>query len=409
MATTGHWRRGDSTAASPIDLDPAGVRTGRRARTARRPGTGVRDTGPDSRSIDEEWTMKARWLFAVLGLALVGIGFAVRATGVDRTIDVQGHRGARGLLPENSLVGFDLAQGLGVTTLETDSKVTSDGVLVLTHDSRLNPDVVRDTTGRWVDAPTAAIIDLTADALSTYDVGQLRPGSAYAARFPQQTSVDGTRIPTLSALFDQVAASGDREVRFNIETKIEPDAPELSPSPGAFARLLVDEIRSHGLQHRASIQSFDWRTLAEVQRIAPEITTVALTEADAATLDGSWTAGLRLADFGGSVPRLVAASGADVWSPDFEALTAEDITLAHDLGLRVIPWTLNDPADLARMIDLGVDGVISDEPDLAMAAARAATNSPVRPLAASAFVLVGLVLLLVGLTHRPTPASRGSR
>lgn len=309
-------------------------------------------------------------LTALLGGGLLAAGTVLLLRpdpGFDVPFDVQGHRGARGLLPENTLPAFTLADDLGVTTLEMDTKVTRDGVLVVTHDSVLNPDLVRDTSGAWV-RDGIPLNSLTLEQVKQLDVGRLRPGSAYAQRFPEQQPIDGTRIPTLREVLD---AFRDRSgVRFNIETKIEPDHPDHSPDPADFARMLVDELRSAGVDQRSTIQSFDWRTLKEVQRIAPEIPTVALTEADTTLLeDGRWTAGLRLGDHGGSVPALVAASGADIWSPDSEMLTAESVRDAHDRGLPVVPWTVNEPADLSAMRDLGVDGVISDYPKRALDAA----------------------------------------
>lgn len=281
-------------------------------------------------------------------------------------VDVEGHRGARGLRPENTMPAFRYADDLGVTTLEMDTKATSDGVLVVTHDSLLNPDLVRDPAGRWVD-PGIPLNSLTLEQVQRLDVGRLRPGSAYAERFPLQQPIDGTPMPTLAEVLTTFA--GRSNVRFNIETKIEPDAAELSPAPADFARMLVTEIRAAGVESRATIQSFDWRTLREVQRTAPEITTVALTEADPALLaDGLWTAGLRLGDFDGSVPAMVAASGAQVWSPDFEALDAASVRDAHARGLTVVPWTVNEPADIDAVLAMGVDGIISDYPERVLAA-----------------------------------------
>lgn len=305
----------------------------------------------------------------LLGVTSVAAGMVLPAGPAQAEtpgLDVEGHRGARGYRPENTLPAFTFADELGVTTLEMDTKVTADGVLVVTHDSILNPDLVRDASGRWV-AAGIPFNSLTLDEVERLDVGRLRPGSAYAQRFPLQVPIDGTRMPTLKQVLGTFRDRSD--LRFNIETKIEPDAPTLSPVPAEFARLLVDEIRAAGLEKRAMIQSFDWRTLLEVQRIAPEITTVALTEADPALLtDGVWTAGLRLGDYAGSVPAMVAALGADVWSPDSEGLTAEAVRDAHARGLTVVPWTVNEPSEIDAMIAMGVDGIISDYPDRVLAA-----------------------------------------
>ena len=228
---------------------------------------------------------------AIAGAALLAFGGLLLAR-PDPQFDVQGHRGARGMLPENTLPAFGYAADLGVTTLEMDTKVTRDGVLVVTHDSTLNPDLVRDDSGRWVN-DGIPLNSLTLAEVKALDVGRLRPGSAYAQRFPDQRAIDGTRMPTLREVLD---AHKDRsDIRFNIETKIEPDHPERSPTPAEFARALVEELRAAGVERRSTIQSFDWRTLQESQRIAPDIETVALTEADTTLLqDGRWTAGLRL-------------------------------------------------------------------------------------------------------------------
>jgi glycerophosphoryl diester phosphodiesterase len=280
--------------------------------------------------------------------------------------DLQGHRGARGLAPENTLAAFRTAISLGVDTLELDTGVTQDGVLVVAHDPRLNPNFTRDAAGQWIAAPGPGLNTLTLAELRRFDVGRLKPGTAYANGLAEQRAVDGEAIPTLAALFEQVKAWGAHHVRFNIETKLTPTEPALTPEPEAFARLLVDTVHRFGLEARVSVQSFDWRTLREVQRLAPQIPTVALT-VQSPNFDnlanGRWTAGLLLADHGGSVPRLVQAAGAAVWSPHFNNLTPASLKEAQALGLKVVPWTVNDPETIERLIDWGVDGLISDYPD----------------------------------------------
>lgn len=253
-------------------------------------------------------------------------------------MDIQGHRGARGHLPENTLPAFRYAAELGVDTLELDVGVTRDGVVVVHHDRRLNPDVARDKDGQWVKAPAPTIFSLDFSRLETYDVGRLRPGSEYAARFPHQKPLDGTRIPRLA----DVLAFGKR---FNIETKIDAKAPAETLPPEPFARALIAEIRKAGVERRATIQSFDFRTLKVVEREAPEIETVYLTMGAA------------------SDPSAVKAAGARHWSPDYRDLDAAKVKAARGLGLRIIPWTVNEPADIERVIALGVDGIISDYPD----------------------------------------------
>src|SRR5918999_5398787 len=138
------------------------------------------------------------------------------------SFDLQGHRGARGHAPENTLPGFERALAIGVDTLELDVGVTRDGVVVIHHDRRLNPDLARGPDGKWVTSPAPAIFSLTYEELQRYDVGRIRPGSEYARRFPHQKPIDGTPIPRLAQLFAIVPPS----VKFNIETKLVPDAPD---------------------------------------------------------------------------------------------------------------------------------------------------------------------------------------
>ncbi|HVO90524.1 MAG TPA: glycerophosphodiester phosphodiesterase [Casimicrobiaceae bacterium] len=295
--------------------------------------------------------------------------------------DIEGHRGARGLAPENTLAAFRLAIELGVDTIETDLGVTRDNLLVISHNQRLFAAITRDAQGRYLVGEAPRIHDLTFAQLQRYDVGRVDPHSDYARLFPRQKPSDGERIPTLQALIDMVKAA-ERPIRLNLETKLTPEAPDDAPAPEAFARLVVDQLQAAGVAARVTIQSFDWRTLVAVKRMAPNLRTSCLTiEAsntnNVATRNGRaspWTAGLSLAEVNGSVPQLVKNANCDVWSPFHRNVTPERIAEAHRLGLAVLPWTVNDEADMARLIDAGVDGLISDYPDrLREAVARAAS------------------------------------
>ena len=308
----------------------------------------------------------------------------VLIAGCATRFDVQGHRGARGLAPENTLPAFERALALGVDTLELDVGVTRDGVVVVGHDLLLSPDIVRGPDGAWLER-RPAINSLTYQELLRFDVGRLRPGSSYAQRFPDQVPADGTRHPRLADVFALVSASGNKRVRFNIETKVSPLTPEHTLAPEAFARKVIEEVRGAGMEGRTTIQSFDWRTLQFVQKEAPEIGTVYLTaqqpyydtictgpkKGSPFTLPGEcgdspWTGKYQLAQYG-SVPRMVRAAGGRVWSPEYRDIDAARLQEARRLGLRVVVWTVNDPADIARMLDLRVDGIISDRPDLVLA------------------------------------------
>jgi len=313
----------------------------------------------------------------------LGIAFALLLAGcATSSFDLQGHRGARGLAPENTLPAFARALSIGVNTLELDTGVTSDGVVVVAHDPSLNPDIARGTDGQWIEKKGPAIHALTYDALSGYDVGRLKPGTHYVKRYPAQVAVDGTRIPRLAELFAMVRKSGNRHVGFNIETKVSPTAPDETLAPEPFARKLIGEIRRARMSQRVTIQSFDWRTLQAVQRQARDIPTVYLTAqqkftdnvctgakagvpsiAPADCGPSAWTAGFQLKDHG-SVPRMVKAAGGATWSPYFGDVDEQKVKEAQGLGLRVVVWTVNEPAQIAKMLDLGVDGIISDRPDV---------------------------------------------
>lgn len=285
--------------------------------------------------------------------------------------DLQGHRGARGLLPENTLPAFQRALEIGVSTLELDIAITRDGVLVISHDPALNPDHTRDASGRFLEQPGPAIHALTWAQLQAYDVGRLKPGTEYARQFPDQQPLDGARIPRLADLFDLVKRAGDDKVRFDIETKVTPDRPEETLAPEPFARAVVDEVRKAGMASRTQIQSFDWRTLQVVQKIAPEIPTVYLSiqrrmdNIGALAPEGSrWTAGFQYREYG-SVPRMIRAAGGCCWSAYFNDLTPVLVQEAQALGLKVLAWTVNDPAAMEKLLGYGIDGLITDRPDVA--------------------------------------------
>jgi glycerophosphoryl diester phosphodiesterase len=320
--------------------------------------------------------MRSRAGLAICAFALAALPGCMPVTKMvpDTTFaafDLQGHRGARGLRPENTLAGFRYALALGVTTLELDCGVTADGVVVVSHDRLLNPDHTRDAGARFLESAGPSLRTLTYAQLQQYDVGRLRPGSGYAAQFPELQAVDGERIPRLADVFAMVQKSGNRTVRFNVETKIDPTQPGQTATPEEFAVALIEAIRDAGMASRTTIQSFDWRTLVLVRKLAPEIAVVALTDQqpDEDTMEigkagaSVWLGGLDVDDYGGSVPRTVQALGARVWSPHAMDLSPERVAEAHALRLAVIPWTVNDPKDMERAITLGIDGLITDFPD----------------------------------------------
>src|SRR5258705_876262 len=211
-----------------------------------------------------------------LGVTIVAA--TMMASTSTNAFDLQGHRGTRGLAPENTLEAFALALKIGVTTLELDLAMTKDGVLVVSHDSILNPDHTRGPDGQFLAAAGPAIRSLTLDEVKRYDVGRLKPGTAYAANFPEQRGMDGVRIPALTEVFELVRTSGAGHVRFNIETKLTPTSGADTPDPETFAAAFAAAVRAGGLTAPVTLQSFDWRTIQVMRRISPDIERVCLTQ-----------------------------------------------------------------------------------------------------------------------------------
>ncbi len=287
-----------------------------------------------------------------------------------QALDIQGHRGARGLMPENTLPAFAKALSIGVTTLELDLAVTKDLHVVVSHNPRLEPEIAR-INGNWLQQSSPTIHSMTLETVKTYDVGRLNPTSKYAKRYPDQQPADGTSVPTLGEVFELVNRSANILVRFNIEVKINPEKPELTLTPTEFAEAVLKVIRHYKMENRTTIQSFDWRVLAVVQKLAPDITTSYLTANQPwlsnlqTDLPGPspWLNGFDLDNFNGSTARAIKAAGGAIWSSYHKEVSAESIKFAHELGLLVNVWTVNEPDRMRELIKMGVDGIITDYPD----------------------------------------------
>jgi len=307
-------------------------------------------------------------VIAALSIAGGVAGTAGAASG----FDLQGHRGARGLMPENTLPAFAKALSIGVSTLELDVAVTKDGQVVVIHNPHLEPEIARSSDGRWLTESGPSIHSITLETLKSFDVGRLNPTTRYAAQFPDQTAIDGATVPTLGDVFDLVMRSGNQDVRFNIETKLNPDHPDQSLPPKDFARAVLNVVHAFKMDNRVAIQSFDWRTLQEVQRMAPGMTTSYLT-ANQSWLNNMqvgtpgpspWMSGFDVDLYDGSAPHAIKAAGGAIWSSYHREVDATSIKAAHDLGLLVKVWTVNTANRMEELIDLGVDGIITDYPNI---------------------------------------------
>jgi glycerophosphoryl diester phosphodiesterase len=300
--------------------------------------------------------------FTLLALALTALpGFAQSPSA---TIQVQGHRGARAMRPENTLPAFEYAIAAGADALELDMAVTKDNVVVISHDPVLRPPVCSGPK------PLAVIHQLTLAELRQWDCGAIQN-----PEFATQQTVPGTRMPTLDEVF-QLAGKG--KFRFNIETKIFPNrasqaaaeamlkrmgldpgsesgraalaaamsvGPDVTPSPEDFVKLVLASIRRFHLEDRVILQSFDYRTLHAMKKLAPEILLSAL-----------------CSDRDRSFVEIAKDADAQIVSPTFSTVTPEKVKEAHAAGLQVIPWTANKPADWDRLIEAQVDAIITDDP-----------------------------------------------
>jgi len=267
-----------------------------------------------------------------------------------------GHRGARGLFAENTLEGFRRTLDLGVDGIEIDVAITADGLAVVTHDPALNPDITR-LNGEWLASRGPLVQTLRAEQLAEFDIGRIRPGSGYAALYPDQHPIDGARIPSLA---DTLAL----QTRFTVELKTIATQPQWTIAPQAMAEAVARVADQAGAASRIIVQSFDWRGPRHLRRLRPDLIYAWLTSEKTVTDARLWWDGPSPDDFAGSVPRAVAAEGGSIWSPAFAGVTADLVAEAQSLGLMVIPWTVNRPADMRRLIGWGVDGLITDRPDI---------------------------------------------
>jgi glycerophosphoryl diester phosphodiesterase len=284
-----------------------------------------------------------------------------------------GHRGAAGLAPENTLAAFARALELGVDGIELDVLMTADGKLVVHHDYRLRPEIARTPNGEWMKKGSSpAIKALSLAELKKYDVGRINPDTAYAGRYPRQQPMDGEHIPTLREVIQLLKRKPERKTQLYIEIKTSPQKPELTPPPEEIATAVVKVLREENVSGRALILSFDWRSLLHIQETAPDIHQVFLSSTSlrhntvriGMPGPSPWTAGLDIDDYDGSIPRLVKAAGGRFWAPRYNQVMNYEIEEAHRLGIKVFVWTVDRRDGMIRLMEMGVDGIITNRPDI---------------------------------------------
>ncbi|MBF6169496.1 glycerophosphodiester phosphodiesterase [Streptomyces gardneri] len=326
---------------------------------------------------------------AVLAAGVLTAGAGPGVAGGPAGFDLQAHRGGLGLVAENTLPAFANALELGVSTLELDVQITADGYAVVTHDRDPSPAKCVDTAPAVPGDPefpyvpgTTYIRDLTLAQVRTIDCG-----SVPSADHPEQRRAPGARMPLLAEVFDLVRAYRADEVMLNIETKVEAGAPEQTAPREQFADVVVAEIRRAEIERQVTIQSFDFGTLMLLRQVAPDLPIIALTDGQPKLQAGEpggspWLGGMDIDDFPGSLQEKYVAAAASlgaaavspvhgtpqngtVTSPAYQPFTTiELVRAAHRHGMRVAPWTVDDRATMAALLDIGVDGLITNRPDV---------------------------------------------
>jgi glycerophosphoryl diester phosphodiesterase len=282
------------------------------------------------------------------------------------SFDLQAHRGGRGEWTEESLAAFANSLKLGVTTLELDTHLTSDGKVIVWHDDTIQADKCRDTAPA---VPGDAQFPYVGDRVAELSLAQIKTldcGFIQLKGYPEQDVIEGNRIAELKDVFQLVRDADAKKVRFNIETKVE-DGRSGGDGMVALTKAVITEINTAGMAERSTLQSFDWSSLNLAKTLAPQLPLAALSSGDAWLEVGKPGAspnlgGIDIDTYGGSLAKAAAAQGYDIISPTFRSVTPQMIADAHESGVAVLPWTVNATADMEQLMDLGVDGIISDYP-----------------------------------------------
>lgn len=293
--------------------------------------------------------------------------------------DLEAHRGGRDVRPENTLYSYAYAIELGATSIECDMQLTKDGQIVMNHNPILNSDITRDENGNYIENNKYDIRLMTVDELKKFDVGVMDPncGEYYDLHGKTQFTYDA-KIPTLEELMQLIQSYGDKNIVLNIETKSYPDPASAgyknNADPKKFVEVFNNIVKKYDMEDRVVLQSFDWQTLIEMKKLNPNISTSALWQEqpswgrDSESLrryekkKSPWLGGLDIKDYQGNPVKAAHAIGADIISPYYTEISKQDVDEAHSLGMKVVPWTVNNEKDMTMLLDMGVDGIISDKP-----------------------------------------------
>ena len=280
-------------------------------------------------------------------------------------VKIYGHRGARGDLPENTLDSFKFLFENKISAFETDILLSKDLIPVINHDFRLNPALTKDSKGNWIENDDIQIFDLSYQQLTKFKIGSIDKKSKYGRRFDNQKSLGEQNIPKLSDLLELTSNSISDDLIINLEIKSTPVEENLTPSPNVMARYIIDEVNKTELKDKVIYSSFDWRVLREIKNIDPQISRAYLTsELKGKVYDKSpWLDFMPLYDSDSrELPRLIKTLGGMAWHPKHKDINKDMVRISHEEGLPVNVWTVNEKYEMLRMIEYGVDGIITDYP-----------------------------------------------
>ena len=284
-------------------------------------------------------------------------------------IRIYGHRGARGEIAENSIEGFKHTFALGIKAVEFDVVISKDKIPVLYHYFHLISDIVKDEKGNWLKNSELKVFDKSYEELSKYNIGSFDPESIDGKRFKEQKSLKNAKIPKLSELLELASRKENKDVFLNLEVKSTPFKMGLTPIPSDTVSLILKDIDTYKLEDRIIISSFDWRILYELKKQNPQILRGFLSlQQDLSTLkktiyeDSPWMGKKFPSEDLFLLPKIIKSLEGHVWCPFYKDVTKKNVELAHKLGLAVNVWTVSKESDIVRMIEYGVDGIITDYP-----------------------------------------------
>ncbi|MEU9886316.1 glycerophosphodiester phosphodiesterase family protein [Sphaerisporangium sp. NPDC051011] len=298
-----------------------------------------------------------------------------------KRFDLQAHRGGLGLVVESTLDSFANGLRVGVSTLELDIQITEDGRAVVTHDRKVDGRKCQDTGPVTPGDPEYPYVGKYINTLTLAQVRTLDCGSRTLPDFPAQRPAPGARMPLLSEVFDLVKKFRAHDVKLNVETKVEAGAPAETAPREQFVQVAVKEIRRAHIERQVTIQSFDWGALMRMRQVEPRLPLVALTNYDFLQTGkpgaSPWLGGIDIDDFGGDPLKAIKSFGASAFSPVHgfpqngkvtdptyvPYVTKAMVDQAHRMGIKVVPWTIDDEPTMNKLIDDGVDGIITDYPD----------------------------------------------